>query len=48
MSIYEEHKAQFEFEQAQEEAEHKLHANINASFTKVLAKALLEMKYKNK
>ena len=46
MSIYEEHKEQFEFEQAMKEADNNLHATINASFTKVLAQALLKNKHK--
>jgi hypothetical protein len=48
MSIWEEHRDEYHLEQAIEEAEHKLHANINASFTKVLAQAILKMKHKNK
>ena len=48
MSVWEEHRDEYHLEQAEKEAEHKLHANINASFTKVLAQALLEMKRKNK
>ena len=48
MSVWEEHRDEYHLEQAMEEAEHNLHYAINASFTKVLAKALLEMKYKNK
>ena len=44
MSIWEEHRDEYHLEQAMEEAEYKLHAAINASFTKALAQALLKKK----
>jgi hypothetical protein len=48
MSIWEEHRDQFHFEEMERESEYYLHAAINASFTKVLAQALLKNKHKNK
>ena len=48
MSIWEEHRDEYHLEQAMEKAEYKLHANINTSFTKALAQAILKMKHKNK
>jgi len=48
MSVWEEHRDEYHLEQAQKEAEYKLRANINTSFTKALAQAILEMKHKNK
>ena len=47
MSIWEEHRDEYYLEQAMKKAERKLDANIKASFNKVLAKAILEMKRKN-
>ncbi len=48
MSIWEEHRDEYHLEQAIEEAELKLDANVKASFTKALAQAILKMKHKNK
>jgi len=42
MSIWEEHRDEYYLEQAMKKAEKNLTANINASFTKVLAQALLK------
>ena len=47
MSIWEEHRDEYHFEQAMEEAEYKLHANVQASFTKALAQAILKMKHED-
>ena len=48
MSVWEEHRDEYHLEQAMKEAEYKLHTNINTSFTKALAQAILKMKRKIK
>ena len=47
MSVWEEHRDEYHLEQAMEEAEYKLHTNINTSFTKALAQANKELRKKN-
>jgi hypothetical protein len=48
MSIYEEHRDQIHFEQMDRESDYYVKNRINDAFIKVLAKALLKNKHKNK